>query len=164
MIQTKVSHPGHLLKQNFLDPLGITPYRLAQSIGVHVRRVSELVKGNRSMTPDTAIRLGLFFEVPARWWLEMQARYDSENPSRRDELRKFVKPYDKLEDVLITPKGVRILGPVHSPSKEKDSLVIGEEDLNRLKSQVRLGEPKTERKVRHVIYEDGTHTLVGTDS
>ena len=163
MNKTKVSHPGHVLKQDFLDPLGITPYRLAQSIGVHVRRVSELVKGNRSITPDTAMRLALFFEVPARWWLEMQARYDGENDARMKELSKIVKPYEGLEDVLVTPKRVHLLGPSGPPKKRVESLTIGEEDLKRLKAQVRLSEPRAERRVEHIIYEDGTHALVGVD-
>ena len=103
------AHPGEILNEQFLKPLGITPYRLPKGIGVHVRRISEIIKGNRNITPDTAIRLGLFFEVPARWWLEMQARFDTEGVPRIDELRQVVKPYDKLGDVIVTPKGARLL-------------------------------------------------------
>jgi len=161
MSENMIEHPGKILKNNYLDPLGITPYRLAKSIGVHVRRISEIIKGNRSITPDTAFRLGLYFNVPARWWLEMQLRYDSQDESRIKELREIVKPYPNLEEILITPKGVRQLQPVETRKNKINNMVISKEILDRLKAQTPKDRRKTEREIEVVVYEDGAQALVG---
>ena len=79
----RVRHPGELLKARFLDPLGITPRQLAHAIGVPARRVADLAACRRALSADMALRLGLFFDVPARWWLEMQAKFDSDDPERQ---------------------------------------------------------------------------------
>ena len=71
-----MKHPGLYFKERFLDPLGITPYRLAKSIGVHQTRISQILHGKRSITPDTAVRLGAFFGVPSRWFMDLQSNYD----------------------------------------------------------------------------------------
>ena len=69
-------HPGEILLEEFLEPLGITQYRLAKSISVPQRRIGEIVKGKRSITADTALRLGRFFDMEAQFWLNLQARHD----------------------------------------------------------------------------------------
>ena len=69
-------HPGEILLEEFLEPLGITQYRLAKSISVPQRRIGEIVKGKRSITADTALRLGRFFGMEAQFWLNLQARHD----------------------------------------------------------------------------------------
>ena len=156
-------HPGKILKERFLDPLGITPYRLAKNLGVHVRRVSELVKGNRRMTPDTAIRLGLFFDVPPLWWLEMQARYDVDSSTQVNDLRERVRPYEDLANVLITPSGVR--RPVQPGDSDMGAVLISvpDEFLQRLRAQVAHVPPRAPREVRTVVYESGSTALVGGD-
>ena len=164
MPENKIKHPGKILKTKFLDPLGITPYRLAKSLGIHVRRISELVKGNRSITPDTAMRLSLYFNVPVRWWLEMQARFDSENESRMKELRKIVKPYPKLEEVIVTPNGIRHLRKSEHQSNQSDRMIIGTEILKKLKAQALISEHKTERKTKVVVYKDGSRALIGRNN
>jgi antitoxin HigA-1 len=165
MQQKTIEHPGKILKEKFLDPLGITPYQLARSIGVHVRRVSEIIKGNRSITPDTAIRLSLYFNTPARWWLEMQGRFDCENVPRINELRKIVKPCPKLNEILVTPRGVHRLKVCKKRQKRAKTMVFSREIYDRLKAQVLANkpdsEPDTERKTEVVVYKDGSQALTG---
>lgn len=69
-------HPGEILQEDFLKPLGITPYKLAQEIGVGRMRISEIIRGERDITPDTALRLGRYFGVEAEVWLNLQAHYN----------------------------------------------------------------------------------------
>ena len=161
MSENTIEHPGKILKNKFLDPLGITPYRLAKSIGVHVRRISEIVKGNRSISTDTALRLSLYFNVPAHWWLEMQSRYDSEDNSRINELREIVKPYPSLAEILITPKGIRHLRPVVIRKNKVNNMIISKEILEKLKNQIPNDRRKTEREIEVVIYKNGSQALVG---
>jgi antitoxin HigA-1 len=71
-------HPGEILLEEFLKPLGISQYRLASDTGVHPRRINEIVHGNRTITADTALRLSRYFGLSERFWLNLQARYDLE--------------------------------------------------------------------------------------
>jgi antitoxin HigA-1 len=69
-------HPGEILLEEFLKPMGITQYRLAKSIGVPQRRIGEIVAGRRAITADTALRLALFFKTDAQSWMNLQTHYD----------------------------------------------------------------------------------------
>ena len=71
-------HPGEILKEEFLIPLGITEYRLAKDIAVHARRINEIVHGLRSITADTALRLGKYFNVSPQFWMNIQTKYELE--------------------------------------------------------------------------------------
>jgi antitoxin HigA-1 len=71
-------HPGEILMEEFLKPMGISQYRLAKDINVPARRINEIVQGKRSITPDTALRLSKFFGLSERFWINLQARYDLE--------------------------------------------------------------------------------------
>ncbi len=71
-------HPGEILMEEFLKPMGISQYRLAKDINVPARRINEIVQGKRSITPDTALRLSRFFGLSERFWINLQARYDLE--------------------------------------------------------------------------------------
>jgi len=71
-------HPGEILKGEFLEPMGISQYRLAKDISVPPRRINEIVHGKRSITADTALRLGRFFTMSPHFWLNLQTRYDLE--------------------------------------------------------------------------------------
>ncbi len=71
-------HPGEILMEEFLKPLGITQYRLAKDINVPARRINEIVQGKRSISADTALRLSRYFNLSERFWLNLQARYDLE--------------------------------------------------------------------------------------
>lgn len=72
-------HPGEVLNEEFLLPLGISAYRLAKETFIPQTRISEILKGNRRITADTALRLSKFFGNSARFWLGMQNDYDLEN-------------------------------------------------------------------------------------
>ena len=71
-------HPGEILREDFMVPLGITMNKLALDLHVPVTRVAEIVHERRSITPDTALRLGRYFNTSARFWLNAQASYDLE--------------------------------------------------------------------------------------
>ena len=71
-------HPGEILMEEFLKPLGVTQYKLAKDIHVPARRINEIVHGKRSITADTALRLSRYFDLSERFWLNLQARYDLE--------------------------------------------------------------------------------------
>jgi len=71
-------HPGEILMEEFLKPLGISQYKLSKDINVPPRRINEIVHGNRSVTADTALRLSRYFNLSERLWLNLQARYDLE--------------------------------------------------------------------------------------
>ena len=88
-------HPGEILMEEFLKPMGISQYRLAKDINVPARRINEIVHGKRSITPDTALRLSRFFGLSERFWVNLQARYDLEKEKDRlkDRLSKEVHVY-----------------------------------------------------------------------
>ena len=69
-------HPGEVLLEEFLRPMEISQYRLAKDISVPQRRISEITQGKRSITADTALRLGRYFGMEAQFWLNLQSRYD----------------------------------------------------------------------------------------
>lgn len=69
-------HPGEILLEDFMRPMGLTARQLAADIDVPPSRISELVNGQRPITADTALRLGIFFGMEARFWLNLQAEYD----------------------------------------------------------------------------------------
>ncbi len=71
-------HPGESLKDDFLDPMGITVDRLAKDIGVDQMRIHEIVHGERSVDPDTAVKLSRYFGMSDGYWVNAQAHYDSE--------------------------------------------------------------------------------------
>ena len=71
-------HPGEILIEEFLKPMGISQYRLAKDISVPPRRINEIVHGKRSISADTALRLGRFFGMPPQFWLNLQTRFDLE--------------------------------------------------------------------------------------
>jgi addiction module HigA family antidote len=70
-------HPGEILLEEFMKPMGITARQLASDIDVPPSRISELVNGLRPITADTAVRLGIFFGMESRFWLNLQAEYDA---------------------------------------------------------------------------------------
>ena len=74
-------HPGEVLLEEFLNPMGISQYRLAKDISVPARRINEIVHGMRSVTADTALRLGRFFGTSAQFWLNLQNHFDLETQS-----------------------------------------------------------------------------------
>jgi addiction module HigA family antidote len=71
-------HPGEILREEFLSPLGISQYRLAKETSVPPRRIKEIVRGSRAISADTALRLARYFGTAERFWLNLQTRYDLE--------------------------------------------------------------------------------------
>jgi addiction module HigA family antidote len=88
-------HPGEILIEDFLTPLGITRYRLAKSIGVPQRRIDEICAGKRAITVDTALRLSRFFGTDAQSWLNLQTEYDLETAeiNLSERIIREVKPF-----------------------------------------------------------------------
>lgn len=86
-------HPGEILLEEFLKPLNISAYRLSKDIGIPQTRTSEILRGNRSITADTALRLSYYFGNSAKFWLGLQNDYDleEEKKSKIDELNKIKK-------------------------------------------------------------------------
>jgi addiction module HigA family antidote len=90
-------HPGVILKEEFLDAMSISQYRLAKDISVPPRRINEIVHGKRAISADTALRLGRYFKMSPRFWLNLQVHYDLEIESDKlgskldSEVKKFSK-------------------------------------------------------------------------
>jgi len=78
MAKLKNIHPGEVLSEEFLLPFGISAYKLSKDIGIPQTRISEILKGNRRITADTALRLGKYFGNSAKFWLGLQDDYDLE--------------------------------------------------------------------------------------
>ena len=88
--------PGEMLVKEFLEPAGLTNYRLAKEIGVPAQRIGEIIAGRRSITADTDLRLCRFFGLGDGWWLRLQADHDTRNAKAElvEELSK-IKPFKK---------------------------------------------------------------------
>lgn len=78
MSKLKNIHPGEILQEEFLKPMGITAYKLSQAIGVPQTRTSQILKGRRKITADTALRLSKFFGTSTKFWLGLQNDFDIE--------------------------------------------------------------------------------------
>jgi addiction module HigA family antidote len=90
-------HPGEVLLEEFLKPMGISQNRLALNIGVPARRINEIVLGKRGITADTALRLAKFFKASAEFWLGLQSQYDLDVTSEElgERLNQEVRAYVK---------------------------------------------------------------------
>jgi addiction module HigA family antidote len=88
-------HPGEVLLEEFLNPMGLSQNRLALSIGVSPRRINEIVLGKRSITADTALRLARYFGMSAQFWLGLQMDYDLDitEEAMAERLKREVRPY-----------------------------------------------------------------------
>ena len=96
MFKLKNIHPGEVLHEEFLISMNISAYRLAKDIGIPQTRVSEIIKGNRRISADTAIRLSNYFGNSAKFWLGLQNDYDIE-----EELGKKQKEFDSIRNYKI---------------------------------------------------------------
>lgn len=83
MKKLKNVHPGEILNEEFLKPFDITAYRLSKDIGIPQTRISEIIKGNRRITADTALRLSIYFGNSAKFWLGLQNDYDIEEEKNK---------------------------------------------------------------------------------
>jgi len=82
MEKLKNIHPGEILKEEFLDPMGVSAYRLAKDTGIPQTRVSQIIRGRRRVTADTALRLGKYFQVSPKFWLGLQDDHDIEEEKK----------------------------------------------------------------------------------
>src|SRR3954451_7627166 len=91
-------HPGEMLEEDFLKPLGISHYRVAKDLGIQQRRLDEIVAGKRSVTTETALLLARYFGTTARLWVGLQADYDleAEEERLRDRLQQ-VRPRERVK-------------------------------------------------------------------
>lgn len=96
MKRLKNIHPGEILLEEFLIPMEISAYRLSKDIGIPQTRVSEIIKGNRRITADTALRLSLYFGNSAKFWLGLQDDYDLEEELiLKDKELKLIRQFHK---------------------------------------------------------------------
>ena len=92
-------HPGEILRDEFLTPMEISVYRLAQAIKVSRPRLNDIVLGRRGITTDTALRLGRYFGMTPEFWINLQTRYDLDVAERttRRQIEREVEPYAALD-------------------------------------------------------------------
>ena len=96
-------HPGEILREEFLEPMELSQYRLAKDISVPARRINEIVHGKRGITADTALRLARYFGTTERFWMNLQTHYDLEVERRRLHRR-------LTKEVAVEPVDVIVLG------------------------------------------------------
>ena len=147
-----VEHPGVLLKERFLEPLGISASELAQGISVTRSTISRLTTGKSSLTPMMAKKLGAYFSVPARWWLEMQFEYEKA-------LLEGLEPGDvtpiELDGVFLGPKG-----PVSFVEPEEGGVVEGSVVISFGDEETRTDSTTSHTYgVRTIVHDDGTLEL-----
>lgn len=92
------THPGEMLSEEFLTPLGISQSELARQLGVSIVRINELVHGKRAMTPDTALRLERFLGMEAQFWMTLQLRWDLYHAAHSEHAREInrIRRHDAL--------------------------------------------------------------------
>lgn len=92
------THPGEILKLDFLEPLGLSQRKLADALGVSPRRINEIVNAKRSITADTALRLARFFDMTPGFWLGLQKQYDLDvaTDALADRIEREVKTKDEV--------------------------------------------------------------------
>jgi addiction module HigA family antidote len=150
--------PGEVLREQFLEPLGLNANRLAVGLGVHRSTVGRLLSGDQRLSPELAARLGAYFGTPARWWLLLQTEHDAARADRGELDVSGVTPLSLPSDVLLTPKGVLQLTP-----KRSDATSTAAPVSLRVASrpEQRAGEVEPARTVREVRYANGAVALVG---
>ena len=92
-------HPGEILLGDFMEPLGLTQYALAKALGVPALRISQIVRGQRAISADTALRLSRYFGTRPEWWLDLQTHHDLELARDNLEVRiaRAVRPRVELQ-------------------------------------------------------------------
>jgi len=101
MTKTKNIHPGEVLIEEFLKPMEISLYRLAQETGLSQTRLGQIAKGARGITAETALKLGKFFNVPAEFWMNLQTLHDIEEAQGRyGKDLKAIHPYEGLNKAV----------------------------------------------------------------
>ena len=101
MRQLKNIHPGEILKEEFLEPMGISVYRLSKETGLSQTRFGQLIKGKRNMSAETAVKLGKFFSVAPEFWMNLQSLYDIEEAQKqyKKDLNS-IHSFDEMKDAV----------------------------------------------------------------
>lgn len=96
-------HPGEILLEDFMEPLGLSQYALAKALHVYPRRINEIVQGKRAITADTALRLARFFGTSAEVWMNLQALYDLETAkdALENQVLEEIMPYHNQVPALV---------------------------------------------------------------
>ena len=94
MYKIKNIHPGEILKEEFLDPLNISAYRLSKETGLSQTRIGQIIKGKRGISAETALKFGVFFNIPGEFWMNLQTLYDIEEAKRE-----FKKELNKIHNI-----------------------------------------------------------------
>src|ERR1022692_3385438 len=97
-------HPGDILLTEFMEPMGLTSYRLAKELGVPLPRVYDIVKGKRSISADTALRLGAFFGLPAQFWMNLQN--DNDLRTADTAALALIRPYKAAREATFQSRDV----------------------------------------------------------
>ena len=97
MNKIKNIHPGEILKEEFLIPMNISVYRIAKETGMSQTRIGQIIKCERSITAETALRLGKFFNMEAQFWMNLQSIYDLEEA--KDKYQKDIKQIHNIEEL-----------------------------------------------------------------
>ena len=97
--EVKWPHPGEILQEEWLNPLGLSQYALAKAVDVPARRINEIVKGQRGITADTALRLAAFFGTDAQSWMNIQSSY--ELAKARDAMGNVLERIQRFEPVRV---------------------------------------------------------------
>ena len=98
MKKPRLSHPGRILLEEFIKPLGLTQYRVAKDAGIPHSSMTALVKGRRAITVETAMRLGLYFGTTSEFWLNLQSRFDLRR-AEKERLPKLTREVQPLSQV-----------------------------------------------------------------
>jgi addiction module HigA family antidote len=99
MEKLKNIHPGEVLAREFLEPMHISAYKLSKETGLSQTRLSQIIAGKRSVTAETALKLGKFFNIPAEFWMNLQTLYDIEESLKlHDKELKLITPYSSLNN------------------------------------------------------------------
>lgn len=151
-----VRHPGEILRDEFLKPLGLTANQIAKRTGVNRSTIGRLLAGQHRLSPEMAGRLGVCFGVPAKWWLQMQLDFDLGQLASSANLAAEVRPIELDPDVLLTPKGVIRLGAAAAP---QEPISLSRAELEELPQT----SAPSSRIVERVEYEGGSVALVGVD-
>jgi addiction module HigA family antidote len=137
-------HPGKILQEQFMRPLGVSASQLAKYLGINRSTLGRFLAGEQRLTLEMAARLGACFDSPARWWLQMQTDFDVTQIDAHPKWKKRVTPLTLPPSMLVTPKGILDLG---EPGQNKEQ----------------QGNPSEAAKTKATLvrYENGAVALVG---
>jgi addiction module HigA family antidote len=154
--------PSLILHEDFLKPLNLNAHQLSKALHVNRSTTARLLNGSQRITPDMAARLAAFFNVPARWWLLMQAEYDSFILEQNPPYHQTIHPLQLDPSVLLTPGGVLRLDDPSPTTLNAPPLSLSTDAISQLPASANPP-PPSPRNVRTIRYENGSLALVGDD-